>query len=195
LKASPLTGRLRLGTQGFAFDDWVGPFYPPGTAKGDYLARYADHFHTVEIDSTFYGTPRPAVVRGWHDRTPAEVDLAVLNKALRRTIRGGRLVRSDERFVWEWDVDEEALDSLVGPIALSAAGLLTSLAYKRVGQCEDDRGCGWLFLDTSKNHSRRWCDMNDCGNRAKQRRHYARTRNLRGEGIAPSLRVITPGSD
>ncbi|MBM2842591.1 MAG: hypothetical protein HW404_428, partial [Anaerolineales bacterium] len=44
-------GRLLLGTQGFAFDDWVGPFYPPGTAKADYLARYADHFHTVEIDS------------------------------------------------------------------------------------------------------------------------------------------------
>ncbi len=65
-------GRLLLGTQGFAFDDWVGPFYPPGTAKADYLARYADHFHTVEIDSTFYGTPRPAVVRGWYDRTPAD---------------------------------------------------------------------------------------------------------------------------
>jgi uncharacterized protein YecE (DUF72 family) len=67
-----LPGRLLLGTQGFAFDDWVGPFYPPGTAKADYLARYAYHFHTVEIDSTFYGTPRPAVVRGWYDRTPAD---------------------------------------------------------------------------------------------------------------------------
>ena len=63
-------GRLRLGTQGFAFDDWVGPFYPAGTAKGDYLARYAEHFSTVEIDSTFYGTPRPAVVEGWYRRTP-----------------------------------------------------------------------------------------------------------------------------
>ena len=64
-------GRLLLGTQGFAFDDWVGPFYPPGTAKTDYLTRYAEHFPTVEIDSTFYGTPRPNVVRGWYDRTPA----------------------------------------------------------------------------------------------------------------------------
>jgi uncharacterized protein YecE (DUF72 family) len=64
------SGRLLLGTQGFAFDDWVGPFYPPGTEKSDFLARYAEHFLTVEIDSTFYGTPRPAVVRGWHRRTP-----------------------------------------------------------------------------------------------------------------------------
>jgi uncharacterized protein YecE (DUF72 family) len=63
-------GRLLLGTQGFAFDDWVGPFYPPGTAKVDYLARYAERFATVEIDSTFYGTPRSGVVRGWYDRTP-----------------------------------------------------------------------------------------------------------------------------
>jgi uncharacterized protein YecE (DUF72 family) len=63
-------GRLLLGTQGFAFDDWIGPFYPPGTAKADYLTRYAEHFPTVEIDSTFYGTPRPGVVRGWYERTP-----------------------------------------------------------------------------------------------------------------------------
>lgn len=67
-----MTGRLRLGTQGFAFDDWVGPFYPPDTPKTAYLERYAEHFSTVEIDSTFYGTPRPAVVRGWHDRTPPD---------------------------------------------------------------------------------------------------------------------------
>jgi uncharacterized protein YecE (DUF72 family) len=65
------SGRLFLGTQGFAFDDWVGPFYPPGTAKADYLERYADVFSTVEIDSTFYGIPRPNVVRGWYDRTPS----------------------------------------------------------------------------------------------------------------------------
>jgi uncharacterized protein YecE (DUF72 family) len=63
-------GRLLLGTQGFAFDDWVGPFYPAGTPKSDYLARYAEAFSTVEIDSTFYGTPRPAVVQGWYARTP-----------------------------------------------------------------------------------------------------------------------------
>lgn len=65
-----MSGSLFLGTQGFAFDDWVGPFYPPGTPKSEYLEHYAAHFPTVEIDSTFYATPRPTVVRGWHDRTP-----------------------------------------------------------------------------------------------------------------------------
>jgi uncharacterized protein YecE (DUF72 family) len=65
-----LTGELRLGTQGFAFDDWVGPFYPPGTPKSAYLEAYARHFPTVEIDSTFYGAPRRSVVESWGKRTP-----------------------------------------------------------------------------------------------------------------------------
>lgn len=63
-------GTLLLGTQGFAFDDWVGPFYPAGTPKSSYLEQYTRHFATVEIDATFYGSPRAQVVQGWHDRTP-----------------------------------------------------------------------------------------------------------------------------
>jgi uncharacterized protein YecE (DUF72 family) len=63
---------LWLGTQGFAFDDWIGPFYPAGTRKTDFLEAYAGHFSTVEIDSTFYGPPRPSVVEGWAARTPAD---------------------------------------------------------------------------------------------------------------------------
>ena len=63
-------GRLLLGTQGFAFDGWVGSFYPPGTPKRAFLEEYSKHFPTVEIDSTFYATPRASVVEGWRDRTP-----------------------------------------------------------------------------------------------------------------------------
>lgn len=63
-------GRLFLGTQGFAFDDWIGPFYPPGTPKERFLEAYAQHFATVEIDSTFYAQPRRSVVEGWRRRTP-----------------------------------------------------------------------------------------------------------------------------
>ena len=69
-------GRLFLGTQGFAFDDWVGPFYPPGTPKQAYLEEYARNFSTVEIDSTFYGAPRDSVVRGWQERTPDKFTFA-----------------------------------------------------------------------------------------------------------------------
>jgi uncharacterized protein YecE (DUF72 family) len=63
-------GALYLGTQGFAFEDWVGSFYPPGTPKAAFLETYAGQFSTVEIDSTFYAVPRASVVEGWRRRTP-----------------------------------------------------------------------------------------------------------------------------
>jgi uncharacterized protein YecE (DUF72 family) len=63
-------GRLLLGTQGFSFPDWVGPFYPAGTATNLYLEQYAQRFPIVEIDSTFYGAPRAKTVQGWRERTP-----------------------------------------------------------------------------------------------------------------------------
>lgn len=61
---------IRLGTQGFSYRDWVGPFYPPGTPSRDYLARYAQVFDTVELDTTFYAMPPPATVRHWATATP-----------------------------------------------------------------------------------------------------------------------------
>jgi predicted RNA-binding Zn ribbon-like protein len=63
---------------------------------------------------------------------------------------------------------------MLWPIAREAANLLTSKDIKRMGECADDRGCGYLFFDTSRNHSRRWCSMESCGNRAKAQRHYQR---------------------
>ncbi len=69
-------GTLLLGTQGFSFDDWVGPFYPEGTPKKRFLEEYSKHFSSVEIDATFYAIPRTSVVEGWRDRTPAEFRFA-----------------------------------------------------------------------------------------------------------------------
>ena len=61
---------LFIGTQGFSFKDWVGPFFPRGTPSNRYLECYGRQFHTVEIDSTFYGVPKPVTVAGWRQRTP-----------------------------------------------------------------------------------------------------------------------------
>jgi uncharacterized protein YecE (DUF72 family) len=69
-------GKLYLGTQGFTFDDWVGPFYPSGTSKKMYLEEYAKHFPTVEIDSTFYGVPRETTIQSWKRRTPESFKFA-----------------------------------------------------------------------------------------------------------------------
>ncbi|HEY3474890.1 MAG TPA: ABATE domain-containing protein [Anaerolineales bacterium] len=108
-------------------------------------------------------------------RAPAQEDLKVLNSALSHLTRGAQVVHAAGRFEWQWNVDEDALEAPIWLIARSAVDLMTSEHVQRVGQCADEDGCGWLFVDTSKNHSRRWCDIDDCGNRAKQRRYQKRT--------------------
>ncbi len=71
-------------------------------------------------------------------------------------------------------VPVEDFHVIVRRVLLAAAPLLTGPELQRVGQCQDPRGCGWLFLDTTKNHSRRWCSMDDCGSLDKARRYYRR---------------------
>jgi uncharacterized protein YecE (DUF72 family) len=63
-------GRYWLGCSGWAYDDWVGPFYPPGTPPAEFLSRYARVFRTVEVDSSFYRAPSPFLVRRWASVTP-----------------------------------------------------------------------------------------------------------------------------
>jgi uncharacterized protein YecE (DUF72 family) len=65
----PQVQNLRLGTSSWSSQDWVGVFYPGGTAPADFISEYAKHFDTVEVDSTFYRTPSAAMVRNWRART------------------------------------------------------------------------------------------------------------------------------
>jgi len=62
--------KIHIGTSGWSYKDWVGPFYPKGTKQGDYLTYFASKFDTVEIDSTFYGIPRITTVEKWVAITP-----------------------------------------------------------------------------------------------------------------------------
>jgi predicted RNA-binding Zn ribbon-like protein len=108
--------------------------------------------------------------------SPAQDDLEVLNSVLRNLTGGAQIGQESGKFAWQWNFDAMSLEAPLSIIALAAADLMTSENIKWVGQCADEDGCGWLFVDTSKNHSRRWCDINDCGNRAKQRRYLQRAR-------------------
>jgi predicted RNA-binding Zn ribbon-like protein len=72
-------------------------------------------------------------------------------------------------FAWRWDAARAPVEAVLGPITLSAVGLVTGADPTRIKQCAGDH-CGWLFLDTTKNNRRRWCEMEVCGNRAKQKR-------------------------
>jgi len=63
---------IHLGTSAFTASGWEGSFYPAGMKPADYLAFYAQHFDTVEVDSTFYRIPSPSTVRGWYAKTPKD---------------------------------------------------------------------------------------------------------------------------
>jgi predicted RNA-binding Zn ribbon-like protein len=106
-------------------------------------------------------------------RPPAEA-LALINEALPGALGRLRLSGGAEGVGWTW-TDEPALDRMLWPVLRSAADLLTSGDLDRVRVCAADK-CDWLFLDKSRNRSRRWCDMTVCGNRDKVRRHYERSR-------------------
>lgn len=108
------------------------------------------------------------------DNQASTKDIVILNEVLGESLAHLRVTPSSISFMWEWDDESEALDQVLWPVARSAAELLTSETLDRVRQCADDRGCGYLFVDMSRNRSRRWCSMESCGNRAKARRHYRR---------------------
>ncbi|HXM94873.1 MAG TPA: DUF72 domain-containing protein [Candidatus Dormibacteraeota bacterium] len=63
---------ILFGTASFTATGWNGSFYPKGMKSADYLAFYAEHFHTVEVDSTFYGCPSARTVSNWAGRTPED---------------------------------------------------------------------------------------------------------------------------
>lgn len=106
------------------------------------------------------------------DQPPPAGDLATLNAALPTALAQQRLVYHEHHLEWGWE-ERLTLDRLLWPVVRSAADLLTAPELARVRECAGET-CGWLFLDMSKNHSRRWCSMDDCGNRAKAKRHYQR---------------------
>jgi predicted RNA-binding Zn ribbon-like protein len=137
---------------------------------------------SIEASKTFERaiTLRETVYRVFsavaHARAPQRADLDALRDAFAEAMLHASLVPSAEEFVWDWLECEDALDAILWPITSSAIELLTSAQIKRVKQCPGVGDCGWLFLDTSKNGSRLWCSMEDCGSRAKMRRQYARKR-------------------
>jgi predicted RNA-binding Zn ribbon-like protein len=88
-------------------------------------------------------------------------------------IAEARLVADGERLAWRWRVADAPVGAIIGPITLSALSLLlrsdTGPIQGRIKQCAGHQ-CGWLFFDATRNNSRRWCEMEVCGNRAKQKR-------------------------
>lgn len=108
--------------------------------------------------------------------TPNGGDLATLNRVLAQGGDRGRLTGSPDGYRWAPSEEAIGLAVLKAELARDAADLLVDpVKLAKVKECHGE-GCGWLFVDESRGGNRRWCSMQSCGNRAKARAHYQRTK-------------------
>jgi predicted RNA-binding Zn ribbon-like protein len=112
------------------------------------------------------------------ERQPPTADVALLDSFDKQAMAHRRIGREEHGgFGWQWRSDGDDLDLVLWQVAKAGAELLTSDLVYNVRMCAAEP-CRWLFVDTSRNHKRRWCDMRICGNRAKARKLYERKRAL-----------------
>jgi predicted RNA-binding Zn ribbon-like protein len=163
-----------------SYADLVAWSEAAGIISGDDAAEYERAArHPSEVDAAFADaiTLREAIYRVFAavaaDAEPPADDLATVNAAITDAIGHARLAPAEGHFRWVWERNPSALGSMLWPVAWSVAELLTAEEVHRVHECAGP-DCSWLFLDMSKNGSRRWCSMETCGNRAKARRHRER---------------------
>ncbi len=106
---------------------------------------------------------------------PPETALASLSALHGRFVAKAELAPGASSCRWLWSVRLAPVEAALGPVALAAVKLFTEGDFRRIREC-GGHACGWLFYDRSKNNRRRWCEMEVCGNRAKQRRLAQRRR-------------------
>ncbi len=110
-----------------------------------------------------------------HRAQPPKASLAGLSALHARFLARASLAPGALSCRWRWSLREAPVEAALGPVALAAVSLFTQGNMHRIREC-GGHACGWLFFDRSKNNRRRWCEMEVCGNRAKQRRLAARRR-------------------
>ena len=129
-----------------------------------------------QLRELVYAIFRPIAEGG---EPPADL-LDRLRDAERDALSDARLAPADGAMRWTWPPPRDLADPL-RPLAHSAVELLTSGPLEHLKVCGN---CRWLFLDQSRNHSRRWCSMEECGKQMKQRRFVERRRAIRVGGGA-----------
>jgi predicted RNA-binding Zn ribbon-like protein len=141
------------------------------------------HRRAIELREAIYRIFRI----GMEGQSPTQDDLAVFNDYLGEAMTRSQIVKTQDGFYWDMTGNKEKLDWILSPIIRSAADMLVSDEFRRVKKCADPV-CGWLFLDISRNRSRRWCDMADCGNRAKASRFYKKNKNPNTVSASPKVK-------
>ena len=112
-----------------------------------------------------------------HGAKPPEAALASLSALHARCVAEAELAPGVASCRWQWSLRASPVEAALGPIALASVRLFTEGDFHRIREC-GGHACGWLFYDRSKNNRRRWCEMEVCGNRAKQKRLAARRREV-----------------
>ncbi len=123
---------------------------------------------------------------------PSRHDLQTLSDAWRDAQGHAEIAASETGFALGWD-EEASIERIPRRLASAAVNTLISERASRIKACDGD-GCDWLFVDSSRNHLRRWCSMDECGNRAKMRRRRLRKRRVNSiissggiQGVGPKL--------
>ncbi len=106
---------ILIGTQGWNYPAWVGPFYPPGTRATEFLSTYAKAFRVVEVDSSFYAVPDPRAVRAWRERTPPDFTFAL---KMPREVTHELRLRNADPLVRDFLDRARELGPKLGPILL-----------------------------------------------------------------------------
>jgi predicted RNA-binding Zn ribbon-like protein len=148
----------------------IGPVGTRALSRGGERAKALAHRRIIGLRDSLHRIFR-AVAAG---RALPQDALDDLNRVIRETVRWRRLTAENGRITCSWDFSDAPPHAILGPVAWQAAELLEHGPLERVKQCPDFEGCGWLFIDTSKNRSRTWCSMKTCGNAAKVRRFRER---------------------
>ncbi|MGE5244140.1 MAG: CGNR zinc finger domain-containing protein [Betaproteobacteria bacterium] len=138
-------------------------------AAADPPAAARAYHRALELREVLY---RLMAARTAH-RPPRAADLETLNAFVAETFSRARLAKKGRELTLVMDDDRPELAAALNPVIRAAIELLTAPAMNRVRVCGDP-ACGWLFLDTTRSGTRRWCDMQTCGNRAKVRRFRRR---------------------
>jgi predicted RNA-binding Zn ribbon-like protein len=138
----------------------------------------AAYERAVKLRETLHAIFSP-IAHGAGDQPIDRDALAALNEMLPDLLGKSRLATSTAGLIYHWTFDggDAPFDRIIWTVLQSATELLTSGDLRHVHQCAMET-CGWLFLDVSKNKTRRWCAMKLCGNKTKVRQHRA----MRKEG-------------
>jgi len=143
-------------------------------------AQAARHPRVAEAELAALIALREAIFRGFSARAAGgrmvEADLAIVTGSFNAAVGALSLELCDGALVPRAHETRDALAMVRLQAAVSAIALLTAPHADKVRECADDRGCGWLFVDLTRNGSRRYCFSNECGNRARQAAFRARHR-------------------